>query len=179
VPLAFNAGAPAGDDPAEAPAPQQADLDFHAVLLRQLDGALTRTPWGGYHITLATEQFAAYEAEMAERHNRWMMARAEAERLLLSLLSPAQAATYREHGFFDVISNRGNRWRINANGQINNVMLMGPDDRPRAAACAHPYNVADPAAWLTQALTLIRDEDGFIDRANVAWAMPSMMRYAP
>jgi len=96
------------------------------------------------------------------------------EKVFLSILTPEQTATYREHHYVDVISNRSNRWRIFTRGQTGNVAMLDPDGRHLlASACAHPPGGhPDPAAWVAQALMLKTDEELFVDSANVSWWQP-------
>jgi hypothetical protein len=99
---------------------------------------------------------------------QWQAAAESAEQLLVSLLTPVQRDTYQQHGSFDIRSSRGRPWRIITDGQVGNVIML--DDtglRGLAAACSHPLDMPDPAGWLAQALTLMRDEDEFLASANV------------
>jgi hypothetical protein len=68
-------------------------------------------------LAAAGERAAAARAARAAANTR-------AEELLLSLLTPEQAATYRERGWFEVRGSKGGRWRIRNRGQSGNVDLM-------------------------------------------------------
>jgi hypothetical protein len=169
---------PAATDPAGMPA---AWTTFELTI-----GQLERGTFGhAYRTHLvsaeATRRACTQEDDWRRRRARWQAATDSAERLLVSLLSPAQRDTYQRHGYFDVLSSRGRPWRIMANGQISNVIML--DDAGRrglAAACSHPLDVPDPAAWLAQALILMRDEDEFLASAHVGWYDPvPPLYYAP
>jgi hypothetical protein len=116
-----------------------------------------------------------------EANRAWIQAHETAEAALKARLSPAQAETLRSHGWFDVTSSRGRRWRIVASGQTGNVYLMdGPaGDVAGACYCAHPVSVPHPAAWLAQMLTLILDEDQFLAVANPMGVPLSMAHVLP
>lgn len=120
------------------------------------------------------ETRAAREVEYAERRRVRAVASARAEELLLSLLSPEQARTWREHGWFEVQGSRGGRWRIRNRGQSGNVDLMPEIGQERLATyCAHPPDgLPDADAHLAQMLHLATDEDGFRRVANVRWVAP-------
>lgn len=111
------------------------------------------------------EQAAARTAYQAER----AVARARAEELLLSLLTDEQAASYTEHGWFEVRGSRGGRWRIRKRGQAGNVDLMPEIGEIRQASfCCHPPGgLPDADAHVAQMLHLVTDEDGFRETANV------------
>jgi hypothetical protein len=86
--------------------------------------------------------------------------------LLNRILTAEQATQLRNTGGFDQVSSTGRRWRIQACGQVGNVLLLGDDGQTAAVFCAHPRGVPDPAAWLAQARALAVDEAGFLAVAN-------------
>ena len=114
---------------------------------------------------------AAVQARDAERAIL-AQARDRALELLGFVLSDDQMRTYREHGWFEIRSSKGRRWRIRDRGQSGNVDLMPEIGDERVATyCAHPPADAGrllPAAdaHLAQALTLVSDEDAFLRVAN-------------
>lgn len=91
-----------------------------------------------------------------------------AEVLLLDWLTPGQAADYREHKRFDLVSSSGRWWRVNCGGgHAGNVQLLDEAGRWVATYCAHPPGgLPDPDAWLAQRLSLLTDEAGFLRVAN-------------
>jgi hypothetical protein len=96
------------------------------------------------------------DEERQRRHDK-------AVELLRRHLSAKQLADYRDHGYFEVMSSEGRPWRIACLGQSGNVILLNPDGSSRATYCAHPFGgLPDPAAWLSQARTLIADEARFL-----------------
>lgn len=114
-------------------------------------------------------QAAEYQAQADERRRVREAADARAGELLLSLLTEEQAATWREHGWFEVRGSRGGRWRIRNRGQSGNVDLMPEIGEERDASyCAHPPgSLPDPDAYVAQMLHLVTDEDGFKRTANL------------
>ena len=104
-----------------------------------------------------------------------LVAKERALELLGYVLTPAQMATYRDRGWFEVVSSRGRRWRIRDRGQSGNVDLM-PEigDERLASYCAHPPGgLPDPDAHLAQALQLATDEDAFLAVANCHYRRPA------
>lgn len=110
---------------------------------------------------------------VAEEQRRAAQADARAEELLLAMLTGEQAATRREHGWFEVRGSRGHRFRIRP-GLYANVDRM-PDigDERELSLCAHPYGVPDADAHLAQMLALVTDEDAFLAVANVHYRRPA------
>jgi len=138
--------------------------------------------WNASYTEMTEEQEAAFaEAQRVAEERRlaqeaqWAAERAEcdkaserAEELLLSLLSEEQAATYREHGWFEVRGSSGRRWRIRNRGQSGNVDLM-PEigDVRQATYCAHPPGRLPHAdAHVAQMLALVTDDEAFERTAN-------------
>jgi hypothetical protein len=84
----------------------------------------------------------------------------------MSVLKMVLTATQREQmaseDHFDLTSSTGRWWRIHTNGHTGNVDLLNDHGRAETVYCAHPPAGVDPAAWLTQARTLIRDEGAFL-----------------
>jgi hypothetical protein len=102
------------------------------------------------------------EAEWeAQRQSRWDTAMS----VLNMVLTAGQREQMASEGHFDLTSSTGRRWRIHTNGHTGNVDLLDGYGRPETSYCAHPPSGADPAAWLTQARTLICDEGAFLDVA--------------
>lgn len=77
-------------------------------------------------------------------------------------LTEEQRAQMAADDYFEVTSSTGRRWRIHTTGQTGNVELLNDAGQPSAVFCAHPLRVPDPAAWLTQARTIMSDEAGFL-----------------
>lgn len=121
------------------------------------------------------EANARYAAEEAERQAARARASDRAQELLLSLLSDEQAATYREHGWFEVRGSSGRRWRIRNRGQSGNVDLMPEIGEEREMSlCAHPsVRLPDADAHLAQMLALVTDDEAFERTANVHWRNPA------
>ena len=146
--------------------------------------------WNTSYTELTEEQAAAFaEAQQAAlerqaaQEAQWAAERAEREKaseraaaLLLSLLSPEQAATYREHGWFEVRGSSGRRWRIRNRGQSGNVDLMPEIGEERDASfCAHPPgHLPDADAHVAQMLALVTDDEAFERTANVHWRRPAL-----
>lgn len=108
------------------------------------------------------------DAWYAEARAREAAAREQAMDLLLGLLDDEQAASYQGEGYFDVIGNQGNRYRISAHGQINNVEMLGEDDAKLATFCTHHReDMPVPDAHVAQLLSIVTDEAGFAERAYV------------
>ena len=116
----------------------------------------------------AEERRAAQEAEWAAERAEREKASERAAGLLLSLLSDEQAATYREHGWFEVRGSSGRRWRIRNRGQSGNVDLMPESGDVRVATyCAHPPESLPHAdAHVAQMLALVTDDEAFERTAN-------------
>jgi hypothetical protein len=117
-----------------------------------------------------------YAKALAEQARLRAEAQEKTEGLLLRWLSPGQASTYREHQYFDVTGSDGRRYRILCQGQTGNVHLLDDCGRWTLAYCAHPRGLPDPVAWLTQAMAVVHDAEGFMRVANVysanSWADP-------
>lgn len=124
---------------------------------------------------LRAEASARYAAEEAGRQLERQRASDRAVELLLSLLSDEQAATYREHGWFEVRGSSGRRWRIRNRGQSGNVDLMPEIGEERDATyCAHPAErLPDADAHVAQMLALVTDDEAFVRTANVHWRNPA------
>jgi hypothetical protein len=122
---------------------------------------------------VAEERRLAQQAEWAaaerERQAERGKASERATELLLSLLSEEQAATYREHGWFEVRGSSGRRWRVRNRGQSGNVDLMPEAGEEREATyCAHPPGgLPDADAHVAQMLALVTDDTTFERTANV------------
>lgn len=117
---------------------------------------------------VATEAAAAARARQEAYQAARAEARARALETLGMVLTAGQLASYAEHGWFEVMSSKGRRWRIRDRGQSGNVDLM-PEigDEREATYCAHPPGqLPDADAHLAQALTLATDEDAFLRVAN-------------
>jgi len=138
----------------------------------------TTVTWGLWNETYEetreqAERRKAREREQAAARAAWReereTARARAEELLLSLLTDEQAASYTEHGWFEVRGSRGGRWRIRSRGQAGNVDLMPEIGEIRQASyCCHPPGgLPDADAHAAQMLHLVTDEEGFMRTANL------------
>jgi hypothetical protein len=142
---------------------------------------VTQGTWDGWNVTY-TGTWEERERRARERRERdlqraeeWQRkARAAHERaleLLSLVLTTDQLRSYNEHGWFEVISNKNNRWRIHRDSVAGNVTLMARDSNERLASfCAHPPSPCPvPDAHLAQALTLLTDEEAFLRVANPHW----------
>jgi hypothetical protein len=110
------------------------------------------------------------EQHQAER----AAAEARAKELLMTILDAQQKRDVLQFGYFELISNKGKRWRIRLDSIGGNVDLMPDDvnDNVRVASyCAHPpVSSSDPLPapdhHIAQKLTLEADEESF---TNVAY----------
>jgi hypothetical protein len=158
------------------------------VTMTNMTFTLSDTVWRGWNGAYqeTAEARAAREAEFAQaqadlsraqqqRLAERAVASARAEELLLSLLTPEQAASYRERGWFEVRGSQGGRWRIRNRGQSGNVDLMPEIGEEREATyCAHPPgSLPDADAHTAQMLQLVTDEDAFLKVANLHWRRPA------
>jgi hypothetical protein len=112
------------------------------------------------------------DADWRRRHAEQQAARVRvterAEKLLLSLLTADQAASYLRDGWFEVTGSAGGRFRINRRGQAGNIDELPADGGPRIASyCIHPSGgFPDADAQAAQYLMLVTDEPGFRRTAN-------------
>lgn len=120
------------------------------------------------------EQLAAQLRRQEERDRTWTeqqrrinLARQSAEELLLSCLTPEQAALYTTDRRFIVDSELGNVYEINCNGISGNVHLLDNQGRRVASCCIHPTGLPAPDVWLAQKLMLETDERSFSRIANI------------
>lgn len=127
-----------------------------------------RAQWEERRVVQARDAAALHLAQEA--------AGARAVELLLSLLSEEQAATYREHGWFEVRGSSGRRWRIRNRGQSGNVDLMPEIGEEREMSfCAHPAErLPDADAHVAQMLALVTDDEAFERTANVQYRRPDL-----
>jgi hypothetical protein len=105
----------------------------------------------------------AYEAE----RERKASAKVRAERLLFTILTPAQVKTYSDDGFFEQEIN-GRVYRLHANSYSQNVALM-ENGKAKIKYCAHPsdaYDTPIPDALMSQLLMLRANEQEFLRIAN-------------
>lgn len=109
-----------------------------------------------------------HNARMAAERTASLQARERALDLLGLVLSDEQMASYRDNGWFEILSSKGRRYRIRAHSQAGNVDLMPEIGEVREATfCAHPPDgLPLPDAHLAQALQLMADEDAFLAVAN-------------
>ena len=125
--------------------------------------------------------------EAADAERRLVAARQQEERaratdraleLLESCLTLDQWRSYKEQGYFEVISSRGRRWRIRKESQAGNVDLMAAEGDVREASfCVHPPDsLPHPDAHLAQMLQLETDEDALLAVANVVHLRPGLTR---
>lgn len=98
-------------------------------------------------------------------------ARARAEKLLLSVLTLEQQATYKERGWFIVEGNDSKtKYRIRASeSMVGNVDVLKPDGSVKHKLCAHlPIGTVPPGDQLVaQKVYLEADEKYFLKTANV------------
>lgn len=100
----------------------------------------------------------------------------KAEKLLLSMLSPAQRESYRRSARFTVIGSAGNHYRIEC-GHINNITWVSRSGIVLGVFCAHPRRwepatlgrLPDQDVMLGQMLTLVDDEWALLRKANKAY----------
>ncbi len=136
--------------------------------------------WGGWNTAYVetAESRRARESALRERAaiERERLARREvaevrARQLLHEHLSAAQKRDILAHGWFELRSDTGRRWRIRAAGIVGNVDLMPEDGSGirEASYCAHPGDHSLPRSdhHLAQKLALETDEAGFLAVANV------------
>lgn len=89
-----------------------------------------------------------------------------AEKLLMRHLTDEQRADYHAHGYFYVIGQSGDRYRIRPFG-VANVDVMGRDGEVDLRLCCHPgANLPGPDMMLGQKLAIEHDEAEFRRRAN-------------
>lgn len=115
------------------------------------------------------EQMAARKAAAAERQVKMEVVRQTAERLLLAYLNDVQRQTWKNHGYIDVLSQFGRRYRLK-NFNAHNVTLLNADGRETRKYCAFAN---DPGGTLplgdhivTQMMTLQFNELEFLRKAN-------------
>lgn len=120
---------------------------------------------------------AAQERLWADQQQERELANATARVLLEAVLSETQLRDHQQHGFFEVLSAAGRRYRIHTGNGSNagNIKLMVGESGEQVAAslCAHLYGrepVAD--SWIAQKLALEDDEEGFWAVANPSWHRP-------
>lgn len=90
---------------------------------------------------------------------------ARARTLLLACLSDAQREAFEAHGYFEVVTASGQRYRI-TRGWGGNVLLI-VNDKPAARFCIHPSQyVPEEDNMLAQKLLLEHDEPTFLRTAN-------------
>jgi hypothetical protein len=113
-------------------------------------------------------QAAEHAARREENRREREAARERALELLGYVLTEEQMTSYQEKGWFEVISNKGRRFRIRDNGVAGNVDLMPEIGEQREATyCAHPPGgLPDPDVHAAQALALATDEESFLQVAN-------------
>ena len=94
--------------------------------------------------------------------------RERAKELLLAHLDARQKRDVLEHNWFEVISDKGRRWRIRTDGHVGNVDLMPKEGDVRDASyCAHAPGILPHADHhLSQKLVLETDEWAFLQVAN-------------
>jgi len=99
-------------------------------------------------------------------------ARANAHKLLALVLSKAQMADYAAHRYFDVVGSEGGLYRIE-HGTSGNIRQL-VDGQIVNRLCVHPRLRDDDGGYLptedclaAQALALMHDERGAVNRANV------------
>jgi len=91
---------------------------------------------------------------------------AKAKALLHGFLTSEQIAQLAAQQWFEIVSQKGNRYRIHQ-GQVRNVRLVGTDGRLGTSYCIQPAEyVPDEDAMLAQKLLLESDEDAFVRIAN-------------
>lgn len=118
----------------------------------------------------------------------------KAEELLASRLTEAQRETMLEYGYFDVLSNRGNTWRVyTRRGPSGNITRVGPLGSLGESVCVHikaryelragmegmslsTFPQADH--FLAQAMLIKCDESRFLSLAGQGlFGFPARIRY--
>lgn len=117
----------------------------------------------------AIREIRETERRIRERANR--AARVEASKLLAMVLTKPQMADYQAKKYFDVVGSEGGIYRIShgTSGNISQIV----DGREINRLCVHPV-LYDDGGYLptedclaAQALALMHDERGVVNRANV------------
>lgn len=92
----------------------------------------------------------------------------QAKKLLMSALDAKQKRDVLEHGWFEIISDKGRRWRIRTSGYSGNVDLMPEEGEARLETyCGHaPGGLPPSDHHLAQMLYLQTDEENFLRVAN-------------
>jgi hypothetical protein len=130
-------------------------------------------------VRLQNEGLAERRAQLAVQDRERQAADELAGNLLLACLSPGQAMSHLDNGWFDVTGSRGHRFRIFTRtgvspgwgaGQSGNVVLLDAEGKQEARYCVHPPDGLPHAdAWLAQKLALEADEDTVLAVANLPW----------
>lgn len=167
-------------------------IQYTTTYTMTVTSAADNAYWGGWnaHWTETDEsrirREQALERERATRDqaltaaqryadNR-VAAEAVARELLVAHLDAQQKRDLLEHRWFEVISNKGRRWRIRVDGYVGNVDLMPAEGNTRLASyCAHASeNLPASDHHLVQKMVLETAEEDFIAVANVHFTSPGV-----
>lgn len=113
--------------------------------------------WAAEHerVRVAAEEQAKLRAQARDR----------AKALLATMLSDAQRDQLAKHKHFDIVSQKGNRYRIHE-GSHGNVKLLDDTGKVTGRYCGQPNNVPIEDSMLAQKLQLEYDEDEYVRRSN-------------
>jgi hypothetical protein len=114
----------------------------------------------------AEQEYYDYMAQLERRSRAASEAAARADKLLLNWMKPSQRKSWEANGYFCVRSSKRRKWQILRGRTVGNVFLLSPRGHRLACYCAAVPGVPNADTYLTQALTLIADEDAFVRIAN-------------
>lgn len=124
------------------------------------------------------EREAVRQAEAAKQAEQKLAADSRARELLLAWLDDQQKLDLAAHGWFEVISNNGRRWRIRTGDLVGNVDLMPEQGDTRLASyCAHPPGrdgLPFDDHHLAQKLVLEAEEERFLNVAYLHYRRPDV-----
>ena len=122
-------------------------------------------------VQAAQRAVANIQTLQAERARNRATAPQKAQQLARGFLTPEQLASIDAFSYFEVVSNKGNRWRIDTNvGISGNVHRLDKAGRVQGSWCGYPFDRTGGGlpAWdvfLGQAFALETDEDYFTGTA--------------
>lgn len=150
------------------------DQSVNAVQFQDASGALSISASSIFHAPPQTE---AEKVRLQIEKDAREMAKSRAEALLNRHIREDQRRTLREHGWIQVVSRKGNRYRV-YRGRSHNVKLLDSQDREVMSYCAHPtMQVPEADCMLSQMLMLELAEDRFLALANKYPIAPTVPRY--
>lgn len=130
--------------------------------------ALANRIHSGRRVPTAEETAEYQAAERALAVAQWQAERGGWLRLL-SYLTPGGRDMLVKKAHFDVVGSEGNHFRVFARPGTDNVILYTPGpagERGLKVSCLQPYQYTSrPDTLLTQAVTLVLDENDFMARA--------------